>query len=115
MLYVSDLEFWLKWSVAKTYADDMMTRTTAKSKEELISRMEEDATIMHLKKITKHYAVNFVFKHFVLKESANRKLSKKTFNFGESQLILKFDLCDYYGNIHEWSHRLTKGRRSRYF
>ena len=32
------------WSVAKTYADDTMTRTTAKNKEELISRMEEDAT-----------------------------------------------------------------------
>ena len=43
VLYVADFEFWLKWSVAKTYADDTMTRTTAKNKEELIRRMEEDA------------------------------------------------------------------------
>ena len=43
VLYASDLEFWLKWSIAKTYADDTMTCTSAKTKEELIIRMEEDA------------------------------------------------------------------------
>ena len=31
VLYASDLEFWLKWSIAKTYADDTMTRTSAKT------------------------------------------------------------------------------------
>ena len=43
VLYVSDLEFWLKWSVAKTYADDTTTRTSAKNIKEMIKRMEEDA------------------------------------------------------------------------
>ena len=37
------MELWLKWSSAKTYADDTTTTTTAKNLEELIKRMEEDA------------------------------------------------------------------------
>ena len=36
------MEFWLNWSSAKTYADDTTTHTSAKNKEELIRRMEED-------------------------------------------------------------------------
>ena len=45
VLYVLDLELWLKWSSAKTYADDQTTTTTAKSVEELVKRIEEDAII----------------------------------------------------------------------
>ena len=41
---MSDLESWLKWTVAKTYADDTTTRTLAKTLEELIMKMEEDAS-----------------------------------------------------------------------
>ena len=37
------MEFWLNWSVAKTYADDTTTRTSAKNIQEMIKRMEEDA------------------------------------------------------------------------
>ena len=33
VLYVSDLEAWLKWSSAKTFADDTITGTSAKNKE----------------------------------------------------------------------------------
>ena len=43
VLYVSDLESWLKWSAAKTYADDTTTRTSAKNIQVMIKRMEEDA------------------------------------------------------------------------
>ena len=43
VLYVSDLEYWLKWSVAKTYADDTTTRTSAKNIKEMMWKMEEDA------------------------------------------------------------------------
>ena len=48
VLYVSDLELWLKWSSAKIYADDTTTTTTAKNLEELIRRMEEDAATKKL-------------------------------------------------------------------
>ena len=37
------LEYWLKWSVAKTYADDTTTRTSAKNIYEMIKRLEEDS------------------------------------------------------------------------
>ena len=40
---MADLELWLSWSSAKTYADDTTTATTAKTIEEMIRRMEEDA------------------------------------------------------------------------
>ena len=40
---MADLEIWLKWSSAKTYADDTTTATTAKNIQEMMNRMEEDA------------------------------------------------------------------------
>ena len=43
MLYVSDLNLWLKWSTAKTYADDTTTGTSAKNLKDMIKRLEEDA------------------------------------------------------------------------
>ena len=44
IIYVSDLELWLKWSSAKTYTDDTTTGTSAKTIKELNWRMEEDAS-----------------------------------------------------------------------
>ena len=43
VLYVSDLQDWLKHLTAPTYADDTLTRTSTKSVADTVSMMEEDA------------------------------------------------------------------------
>ena len=43
VLYVSDLDLWLKWSSAKTYADDTTTGTSHKLLSTMLKRLEEDA------------------------------------------------------------------------
>ena len=43
VLYVSDLDLWLKWSTAKTYADNTTTGTSDKTLMEMKIKLEEDA------------------------------------------------------------------------
>ena len=43
MLYVSDLEDWLEFSKAFTYADDTSSSVSGKDMDEIIRRMEIDA------------------------------------------------------------------------
>ena len=46
IIYVADLRLWLKWSVIITYADDTSTSVSGKSLSEIISKLEEDATMV---------------------------------------------------------------------
>ena len=46
VLFVSDLQDWLKHSTAPTYADDTTTGTSTDTIEETLSRMEEDAGLL---------------------------------------------------------------------
>ena len=43
LIYVSDLEDWLDFLIALTYADDTITSVSAPSMEEVIRRLEIDA------------------------------------------------------------------------
>ena len=46
VLFVSDLQDWLKHSTAPTYADDTTTGTSANSLEDTLEKMEEDAGLV---------------------------------------------------------------------
>ena len=59
MLYVSDLEDWLEFSSAFTYADDTSSSVSGKDLDEVIRRLEIDAVnvLDGFKRVGSHFLI----------------------------------------------------------